>query len=219
MNAHRNGSAVLLAIAASAAICLGCARTDAGVTTKLKATFAADAVVKAYQIDVDTQDHVVTLSGDVDSLAAKHRAVSLARQSDGVRDVIDHIRVGQGNAALPGEHDATATSGQLDGDRLQPSDRAAEARRDFGEAADKAKAAAREAGQALTDGSITTAVKSRLVANAAADALKINVDTTDRVVTLTGTVPSAADKAAALRAAREIAGVREVKDKLVVAGR
>jgi osmotically-inducible protein OsmY len=223
MSAHRNGLAALLAIVASAAICVGCAQTDAGVTTKVKAKFAADEVVKAYQIDVDTRDHVVTLSGEVESGAAKQRALSLARQSEGVRDVIDHIHVGQGTAALPGEHNAAPTSGQLDRDRLLPSDRPAEAGHEIGDAtrdvAEKTKAAARDAGEALTDGTITAAVKSRLVANAAADALKINVDTTDHVVTLAGTVPSAADKAAALRAARETKGVREVKDRLVVAGR
>jgi hyperosmotically inducible protein len=211
---------VLFSLVAAAAICVGCAQTDAGVTTKVKANFATDDVVKAYQIDVDTQDHVVTLSGEVDSFTAKQRALSLARQEEGVREVVDHIKVGEGSAALPGEHNTTGTSGR---DTLHPTDRAAEAGRDIStatsEAAEKTKAAARQFGEAVTDGSITAAVKSRLLANAAAEAMKIDVTTTDNVVTLTGTVPSAGVKAEVIRAARDTAGVREVKDNMIVAGK
>ena len=85
---------------------VACGRTDAGITTNVKSKLAADGAVKAYQVDVDTRDHVVTLSGTVDSLAAKSRAVELARQADGVRDVVDNIHV----------NDAVATSGRDLGD-------------------------------------------------------------------------------------------------------
>ena len=81
---------------------VACARTDAGITTAVKTKLAADETVKAYQVNVDTNDHVVTLSGAVDSLAAKNRAVVLAREADGVRDVIDNIRL----------NDAVATTGR-----------------------------------------------------------------------------------------------------------
>src|SRR5688572_6649355 len=55
-----------------------CGETDAGVTTMVKAKLAADDTVKAYQIDVDTRDKVVTLSGNVESEAAKTQAAWLA---------------------------------------------------------------------------------------------------------------------------------------------
>ena len=67
---------------------------------------AADDTVKAYQVDVDTNNHVVTLKGDVNSSLAKERAVAIARDTDGVTDVIDQIRV----------NDTAATSGRLDTD-------------------------------------------------------------------------------------------------------
>jgi len=220
MRVHLTGPRWLWSMVAAAAICVGCTQTDAGVTTKVKAKFVADDVVKANQIDVDTQDHVVTLSGEVDSFAAKQRALSLARQEEGVRQVIDHLKVGEGNAALPGEHNATGTSGR---EVPSASDRAAEARHDIGSASnettEKTKAAARQFGEAVTDGSITAAVKSKLLGNAAAEAMKIDVDTTDHIVTLTGTVPSAAEKAEALRTARETTGVRDVKDRLTILGK
>ena len=85
---------------------VACGRSDAGITTNVKSKLAADTAVKAYQVDVDTKDHVVTLTGTVDSIAAKSRAVELARQADGVRDVIDNIHV----------NDAVATSGRDLGD-------------------------------------------------------------------------------------------------------
>ena len=49
-----------------AALTIACADTDPGITTAVKSKFAADDVVKAYKIDVDTNDHVVTLTGAVD---------------------------------------------------------------------------------------------------------------------------------------------------------
>ena len=81
-------SAVALALVASA-----CAETDAGVTTKVKAQLAADEMVKAYKVDVDTQEHVVTLSGEVETEAVKEQAVRIARNTEGVRDVVDDLTV------------------------------------------------------------------------------------------------------------------------------
>src|SRR4249919_1579181 len=80
-------------LAVSSVLTIACAQTDAGVTTAVKSKFAADATVKAYQINVDTADHVVTLRGTVDSSAAKEQAVMIAKNTNGVRDVVDHIDV------------------------------------------------------------------------------------------------------------------------------
>lgn len=82
-----------LVAAAALAFTVGCAETDAGITTSVKSKLAADDTVKAYQVDVDTADGVVTLSGDVETVAQKEHAVQLARSTDGVRDVIDQLRV------------------------------------------------------------------------------------------------------------------------------
>ena len=73
---------------------VACGRTDAGITTDVKTRLAADDAVKAYQVDVDTRDKVVTLSGTVDNLA-KQQAVLLAHQADGVREVVDNILVNE----------------------------------------------------------------------------------------------------------------------------
>jgi hypothetical protein len=83
---------------------VACSQTDAGITTTVKTAMAADPIVKAYQVDVTTNNKVVTLSGDVETSAAKEQAVKIARQTEGVRDVIDRLRV----------NEAAATSGLLD---------------------------------------------------------------------------------------------------------
>ena len=94
--------------AAALVFTVACAQSDAGITTAVKNKLAADDTVKAYQVDVDTDNHVVTLKGDVNSPLAKERAVEIARNTDGVRDVIDQIRVS----------DTAATSGRLDDDSV-----------------------------------------------------------------------------------------------------
>ena len=81
-------SAVALAL-----VTMACAQTDAGVTSSVKAKFAADDVVKAYKVEVDTRDHVVYLSGDVENEAVREHAVRIAKDTDGVRDVVDELRV------------------------------------------------------------------------------------------------------------------------------
>ena len=179
---------------ASALFVVACAQTDAGITTNVKSKFAADDVVKAYEIDVDTKDHVVTLSGQVENATAKERAVTLARGTNGVKDVVDNLKVGQGNAALPGEHPTTGTTG-VD---------------------DKAREAGRDAGNAVSDAAITTAVKSKLLADTTVGGLKIDVDTSNGIVTLNGDVSSAAEKAEAMRIARGTDGVKSVRDNLTI---
>lgn len=79
----------------AAVFAVACGQTDAGITTAVKSKMAADDTVKAYQIDVDTDNKVVTLRGEVDSPAAETMAIQIARDTDGVRDVIDEIRVVQ----------------------------------------------------------------------------------------------------------------------------
>jgi hypothetical protein len=85
----------LAGLIAAAAFTVACGQTDAGITTAVKSKLAADDTVKAYQVDVDTMDKVVTLTGEVDSPAAETMALQIARDTDGVRDVIDEIRVVQ----------------------------------------------------------------------------------------------------------------------------
>ena len=93
----------------------GCGETDPGITTAVKSKFAADDTVKAYQINVDTSNKVVTLTGNVDSAAAKDRAVMLARDTKGVARVVDNIVVAA-PPATSGLSDAASSAGDATSD-------------------------------------------------------------------------------------------------------
>jgi hyperosmotically inducible protein len=160
-----------IAVAVMAALCVGCAASDAGITTAIKTELAGDDEVKAYQIDVDTKDKIVTLTGTVDTARAKTRAAEIARLQKGVFQVIDNVTVTP--AAPP----------------------------------------------PIPDAALTAAVKAKLLADTATSGLKINVDTLNGVVTLSGEVRSETERDVALRLARETTGVREVNDRLSVVAR
>jgi hyperosmotically inducible protein len=66
---------------------------DGALTTKIKAKMALDDVVKALDINVDTTNGVVTLTGRVATDAERDRAVQLAKETEGVRGVTNNIQV------------------------------------------------------------------------------------------------------------------------------
>jgi hyperosmotically inducible protein len=72
------------------------------------------------------------------------------------------------------------------------------------------------AGQYVDDTAITTSVKAKLTAEKAANLTRIDVDTTNQVVTLNGIVESADQKARAEQLARQVGGVKSVKNNLQI---
>lgn len=94
----------ILALAALAlTVAAGCSSTqtvgeeldDATITTKIEAKMAGDPEVSAWNVDVDTNEGVVRLSGSVEDPEAKAEAEKLARNTEGVRRVINDIEVGE----------------------------------------------------------------------------------------------------------------------------
>ena len=69
------------------------ALTDGSMTAKIKAKMGLDDTVKALNLDVDTVNGVVTVKGVVHSAAEKQRALQLARETEGVRQVVDQVTV------------------------------------------------------------------------------------------------------------------------------
>ena len=82
--------------------------------------------------------------------------------------------------------------------------------------ADRIKSGLTKTGEKITDAWITTKVKWFFMGEDALDDSSINVDTKDRVVTLKGTVKSAAGKARAVELANKTDGVTKVVDQLTV---
>lgn len=67
---------------------------DAAITAAVKAKLAADGDINPFNIDVDTNEGVVTLQGRVEKEEARRKAEQLARETDGVKRVINLVKVG-----------------------------------------------------------------------------------------------------------------------------
>jgi osmotically-inducible protein OsmY len=163
---------------------------DAWITTSLQGRFYADDAVRGRNVNVSTDNGVVTLRGTVDSETARTRAVALAREVDGVVDVQDQLRVDTAMAATDpdrprtAEDQPTGTSGAIDA--TQPA-------------------------------WITTKIQAQYFINPEIKPWNIDVTTANNgVVTLEGEVDSADDKAEAVRIARSTEGVARVEDRLRV---
>jgi osmotically-inducible protein OsmY len=74
-----------------AAAATGEAVTDAWITSKLKMDFVNEDALEHSRINVDTNDHVVTLKGTVASEAGRARAKEIAKTTKGVNRVVDQL--------------------------------------------------------------------------------------------------------------------------------
>lgn len=66
---------------------------DVAISTKVKAALAGDSRTKAHQVNIETREGVVQLSGFVDSPEAKATAESLARAVEHVKSVNNQLDV------------------------------------------------------------------------------------------------------------------------------
>jgi hyperosmotically inducible protein len=227
--------------------------SDTAITSAVKTRLAADKTVTASDIDVDTDDGVVTLTGHVASAAERARAVRLVRETKGVSRVVDKLTIGAATGTSGRADDATVTKDDetkivIKDDTTPMIEKGVEKTKDaakkVGEATDNAvkkgvdavkdtdikvkddtrveihkddgDPTVKTAGEATADAAITSAVKSKLLADARVSGLKIDVDTSKSVVTLTGRVATEAERAAALDLARSTTGVKRVIDKLTI---
>jgi hyperosmotically inducible protein len=75
----------------------------------------------------------------------------------------------------------------------------------------------RPVGQVIDDAAITAAVKAKLLADPTVGGLKIDVDTREGVVYLTGDqMKSQAEIDQAIKLAKETSGVKSVENKLII---
>jgi len=179
---------------------------DAWLVMKVHSEMVDEDVLNGSNIDVDVKDGVVTLQGTVPSAAARARALEVARKNDGVKNVVDQLRVGPARSGgTAGAVDRTA--GQIE--------RAGE------KAVDKADSAGQRAGRAIDDGWIKSKIYAQYMAdwNTVLNDSDIDVDVDNNVVTLSGTVKSAEAKTKAVATARATDGVKSVRDMLKVAAR
>lgn len=68
---------------------------DMAITAKVNAALVADDKLKALQINVDTRDGQVTLTGQAPDAQSRERATTLAQAVDGVKQVNNQLVVGR----------------------------------------------------------------------------------------------------------------------------
>lgn len=167
---------------------------DGWLVTKLHSLFVPEDALSGSNIDVDVKDGMVTLQGSVPNEAARAKALSITKGADGVKGVTDQLRI------APDTH-MTKASDKAD------------------KAADKAATASTKAGRKADDGWIKSKIYAQYMSEwtTVLDDSDIDVDVAKGVVTLKGTVKSAAAKTKAVSIAKATDGVKSVTDLLRVA--
>lgn len=171
--------------------------SDATITAQVKSKLLWNTNTEGLEIDVDTKNGRVSLTGTADTPAARDLAGRLAANTNGVVAVDnrltmdpDHAVAGRTSGDRP-----MATTDRTDTTKVDRRDDSAIARTDTAQP---------------EDGWITTKVKSTLLFSRSVDGLDIDVDTKQGVVALKGTVDSDLERQVAVDLARDIRGVRRV---------
>lgn len=202
--------ALALLIGAGSATAQVTAIKDGWLVMKVHSEMVDEDVLSGSDIDVDAKNGVVTLQGTVPSEAARARAIAVAKANDGVKNVVDQLKIGP----------ARGSNMAARADRAEDkAERAADKTARAGErAADKTASATRKTGRAIDDGWIKSKIYAQYLAdwNTVLNDSDIDVDVDNNVVTLNGTVKTAEAKAKAVSIAKGTDGVKSVKDNLRV---
>jgi osmotically-inducible protein OsmY len=225
----------LLAIGLAGLVCLaGPARTasagtqapaaaatqadDSTLQSRIVANLKKNATLAVHELDVAVDKGVVTLKGVVATADEKARAGRLATIK-GVTAVHNQIVVDAAAAKSAADRAiaATKTAGEKTADVTK------DAAHKTGEktkqvaatTGKKTTATVSSTGEAITDSWITAKVKTKFFDETVLKGSDINVVTTDRVVTLKGTVATADAKARAAAIASGTEGVTRVVNRLV----
>jgi hyperosmotically inducible periplasmic protein len=170
---------------------------DVWLSTKIQAKFVGDREIKARDVKVSAHDGVVTLTGSVLNESERQLALTLAKNTDGVKQVVDNLDVQvagppPARAVNGGTAGAAATSGNSTSPAL-PSPVAVS-----------------------DDTRITTSIQSKYFMDDRIKGRHIVVTTNAGVVTLSGEIADETERAEALLLARTTEGVKRVEDNLTM---
>jgi hyperosmotically inducible protein len=181
--------------------------SDTALDSRIETRIHRDPSLKKYDISVYVDGSVVALTGTVATEAERTKATQLATMK-GVSRVDNKILVDLAAAGHP-----KGTTGKV----IEKTKEAGEKTKEVaGKAVDKTKEGLSKTGEVITDGWITTRVKSKFIDEDLLKGSDINVDTNNHVVTLKGTVMSPAARARAVEQAKEVEGVHRVVDMLKI---
>jgi len=171
--------------------------------------------LKKFHVKVSVTNGIATLTGTVATEADRQKATQVAT-IPGISRVENQLIV---DLAAP-----TGTAGTVKSTTKDAAEKTKEGAEKVGEktkdgaekVADKTKEGLSKTGEVITDSWITTRVHSKFVDEDLLKHSDIHVDTKDHVVTLRGTVMSAAGRARAVEQAKEVEGVHKVVDLLTI---
>ena len=166
--------------------------TDQELSDLIAKAISNDTTLSADAINVSVKAGVVTLTGMVGKDADRAKAEKLARVA-GVTRVNNNLKSRE-----------KATNAVTDTAK---------------KGATATKNAVSKTGEAITDEWIVTRIRTNVANDKALTGHAIDVDVDDRVVTLSGTVPTAAARIKALAVAKDVEGVTRVVDKLKIAAK
>lgn len=164
---------------------------DRSVTAKIN----ADTTLATYRLDVDADadKNAVTLSGSVPTQRLRMKAVDAAKAANAGLVITDKIDVKP--------------------DMVERKDYDEDMAR---EARERASTSSESIGDSLDDAWIHTKIRTKLLGEGEFPGGSLNVDVKDNVVTLRGSVATAADKTKAEQIAKGTEGVKSVRNQLVI---
>jgi osmotically-inducible protein OsmY len=180
-----------------------------------------DGVLKHVDLKVSVAGDVVTLSGTVATAADRARAADLAKVK-GITRVDNRIVVDASARPTSGTLDRAAdktknaTEKAVDKTKEGVEKGVDKSKEGVAIGAEKSASGLKKAGNEVADAFILASVKTRLFGDDALKGSDINVDCDAHVVTLKGTVPTAAGRARAIELAQKTEGVSRVVDRLVI---
>jgi osmotically-inducible protein OsmY len=210
--------AALIGSISSQAIAQTAAAPDRTLDSRIEKRLASDSALKKYHIDVKVDAGVATLTGTVATEAERTRAAELANVA-GVTRVDNKIAVDLDAATHPKGTTGKAVDATKKGAEKtkDTGEKVVDKTKDTGEkVVDKTKEGVSKSGEVITDGWISSRIKTKFMGDEVLRASDIHVDTDDHVVTLSGSVVSPAAHAKAIGMAREVEGVHRVVDKLKI---
>ena len=167
--------------------------SDAWLVTKVKTTLLFHRSVSGIKTEVDVKDGIVTLRGDADNQSQKDLATEYAMDIEGVKSVKNEMTLTKASEATKKEAKETRMV-----------------------ADEKETKETRTVGDKIDDASITALVKTTLLYHRSTSGLQTKVETKNGVVTLSGKAKNAAEKDLASKLAKDVNGVEEVKNLMII---
>ena len=150
--------------------------TDTWIQAQLTTTYTLNEHLSPFDVGVEVNDGVVTLTGRVESEVEKELAAEIARGADGVAKVVNRLEVAPSETVQ-------------DESELK---------------------------RFVDDAEISAKIRARVIWSKSMSLLDVDVSTEDKVVTLSGSVGSDAERELLGRIAANTAGVESVRNELSV---